>query len=178
MSTMNLVLIGYRGTGKSTIGKLLAEELQLRFVSLDHEIEVRAGMSIPEIVDQESWEDFRDLEEEVVGKFASRDGLLLDTGGGVVTREKNIGRLRRNGVVILLESTVEDIVLRIGSDDERPSLTGTQNFTEEVEQVLSSREALYRSAADFTINTSDRSPEEATLDIAAIFREELRSRTG
>ena len=175
---MNLVLIGYRGTGKSTIGKLLAEELRLRFVSLDQEIVVRAGMSIPEIVDQESWDYFRDLEQEVVGKFASQDGLLLDTGGGVVTREKNIKRLRQNGVVILLESTVEDIMLRIGFDDERPSLTGIESFTEEVVQVLSSREALYRSAAHFTINTSERSAEEATSDIVTIFREELRNRTG
>jgi len=174
---MNLVLIGYRGTGKSTVGKLLAKELRLRFVSLDQEIVVRARMSIPEIVDQESWDYFRDLEQEVVGKFASQDGLLLDTGGGVVTREKNIKRLRQNGLVILLESTVEDIVLRIEADDERPSLTGTQNFTEEVVQVLSSREELYKSAADFTINTSERSPEEATSDIAAIFREAMGNRT-
>jgi shikimate kinase len=174
---MNLVLIGYRGTGKSTVGKLLSDELNLRFVSLDDEIVVRAGLSIPEIVDQESWDYFRDLEEEVVGKFASRDGQLLDTGGGVVTREKNIARLRKNGLVVLLESTVEDILLRIGGDDERPSLTGIESFTEEVEQVLSSRRNLYESAADFTVNTSERSPEEAASDIAAIFREELGRRT-
>lgn len=174
---MNLVLIGYRGTGKSTIGELLADELNLRYVSLDHEIVVRAGMSIPEIVDQESWDYFRDLEEEVVGKFASRNGQLLDTGGGVVTREKNIARLRKHGVLVLLESTVEDILLRIGGDHERPSLTGIESFTEEVEQVLSSRKELYESAADFTVDTSEKGPEEAASDIATFFREELEKRT-
>jgi len=175
---MNLVLIGYRGTGKSTIGKLLAEELRLDFVSLDNEIVVRAGMSIPEIVDQGSWDYFRDLEEQVVSIFASRDGQLLDTGGGVVIRKRNVERLRNNGVVFLLEATVEDIVQRIESGDDRPSLTGTHTFIEEVEQVLSSRNALYNSAADFVVNTSDRSPEEAASDIAHIFREEVQRRTG
>jgi shikimate kinase len=168
---MNCVLIGYRGTGKSTVGRLVADRLDLAYVCLDEEIVRRAGMSVPEIVERHSWAHFRKLEEQVVADHAARDGQVLDTGGGVVTRPVNVENLRRTGVVFLLESTVEDIVERIGSDTQRPSLTGTRSFTDEVAQVLAQREPLYRGAAHYRIDTSALPPEEAAEKIAATFRE-------
>ncbi len=167
---MNCVLIGYRGTGKSTIGKLLARELDLPYVCFDEEIASRAGMSIPQIVERTSWEHFRDLEQAITAEFAQRDNLVMDTGGGVVTRPVNIENLRRNGLVFLLEATIEDIFARIGGGTDRPSLTGTKSFTEEVAEVLEARKPLYRKAAHHTIDTSTLSPEEAADRIAAIFR--------
>jgi shikimate kinase len=170
---MNLVLIGYRGTGKTAIGRLLAAELGMPYVSLDAEIVRRAGLSIPEIVKGFSWDHFRDREAEVVAEFAARDGQVLDTGGGVVIRDANVEKLRQNGLVFLLEATLEDIVQRIGSDTQRPSLTGTKSFTEEAAEVLARREPLYRKAAHHIIDTSALPLEAAVKEIAGIFRKAL-----
>jgi shikimate kinase len=158
---MNLVLIGYRGTGKSTIGKMLSQKLRLAYTSLDEEIVRRAEMSIPALVEQYSWEYFRDLEEKVVQASAAQDGQVIDTGGGVVTRWVNIQRLQETGVIFLLEASVEDMIARIGLDNDRPSLTGTRSATEEVVDVWREREPLYRKAARFTVNTSELNPEQA-----------------
>jgi shikimate kinase len=171
---MNLVLIGYRGTGKSTVGKILAEALGLPYVSLDSRLVERAGMPVPEIVKRHSWDHFRDLEEMVVEGYAAQDGWVLDTGGGVVTRSVNVERLRRDGFVVLLTSTIADIEARIGGDTQRPSLTGGKSFVEEISEVLAQREPLYRAAADWTVDTSRVSAEEAAREIQVEF---IRRRT-
>lgn len=167
---MNLVLIGYRGTGKSTLGARLAAMLDLTYVCLDAEVAARAGMPIPEIVSRFGWDRFRDIEEQAVAEAAARDGQVLDTGGGVVVRPDNIRRLKRNGIVFLLEARVEDIIARIGGGEDRPSLTGATSFTDEVAEVLAAREPGYRKAADAAIDTSRHAPEEAAAMIAAEFR--------
>jgi len=168
---VNLILIGYRGTGKSTIGKMLAAQLKLKYVCLDDEIAELAGKSIPEIVEKYSWDHFRDLEEQVVKVSTARDGQLLDTGGGVITRSSNIHRLRENGTVCLLTATVEEILDRIGSDQGRPSLTGSKSFTDEVAEVLAEREPLYRQAAHFVVDTSGVSPREVVKKVVWRLRE-------
>ena len=87
---MNIVLIGYRGTGKSTVGQLLAARLGRELVSTDAEIIKRAKRTIPEIVNQEGWEYFRNLESDICGELASRDKLVIDTGGGAILRRQNV----------------------------------------------------------------------------------------
>ncbi len=86
---MNIVLIGYRGTGKSTVAECLASARGWPRASLDEEIVKRSGMSIPEIVERMGWDHFRDLESGVVKDFAAKEGWILDTGGGVILREEN-----------------------------------------------------------------------------------------
>ncbi|MEJ2077502.1 MAG: shikimate kinase [Acidobacteriota bacterium] len=167
---MNLVLIGYRGTGKSTIGRRLSEVLRMPYICFDEEIVRRAGMTIPEIVERYSWDRFRELESRVVSDYAARDGQILDTGGGVVTRPENVAALRENSILVLLEAKVEDIVSRIGSTTDRPSLSGDQSFVEEVEDVLKERRPLYEAAADHRVDTSLLSQEEAVQAIVQIFR--------
>jgi shikimate kinase len=174
-SDVNIVLIGYRGTGKTTIGRMLSAELGMPYVSLDEEIVKRVALGIPEMVARYGWEYFRDREEEAAAAFAGRDGQVLDTGGGVVTRPVNIERLKRNGLLFLLEARIEDIVSRIGSDTQRPSLTGTKTFTEEAAEVLAQRTPLYRAAADHAIDTSTLSAEEAARQIAALYRQAIRA---
>ncbi|MCU0875257.1 MAG: shikimate kinase [Pirellulaceae bacterium] len=110
---MNVVLVGYRGTGKSAVGSLLARQLGLRAVSLDAELQRRAGKSIPDIVQEVGWPGFRDLEEQVVATFAAQDGQVLDCGGGVIEREANFERLRAAGPVVWLKARTETIVRRI-----------------------------------------------------------------
>lgn len=154
---MNVVLIGYRGTGKSTVGKVVASRLGRNVVSTDAEVIKRAGRSVPDIVAQDGWEHFRDLESQVCRELAERDGLVIDTGGGAILRQENVERLKRNGVLFWLTASVETIVRRIGHDNQRPSLTGTKSFVDEVEEVLRERMPKYQAAADHVIPTDGRS---------------------
>jgi shikimate kinase len=162
---MNVVLIGYRGTGKSTVGKLVAARLGRPIVSTDQEIVRRAGSAIPDIVAAHGWDYFRDLESQVCQELAGRDNLVIDTGGGAILRQKNVDVLRSNGRLIWLTASVETIAARIGRDTQRPSLTGTKTHVEEIREVLSERVPKYQAAADFSIATDDRSIDELATTI-------------
>jgi shikimate kinase len=154
---VNIVLIGYRGTGKSTVGRLLAARLGRDLVSTDAEIVKRAQRTIPEIVAQEGWENFRDLESDICRELASRDQLVIDTGGGAILRAQNVEALKKNSTVFWLTASVETIAKRIGGDNQRPSLTGTKSFVDEIQDVLRERTPKYQAAADYVIATDDRS---------------------
>ena len=165
---MNLVLIGYRGTGKSTVGKILAERLGRELVSTDAEVFRRARLSIPDIVQRFGWDHFRDLESEVCRDLAGKDGLIIDCGGGAILRQQNVDCLKKNGVLIWLTATVRTIADRIGADTQRPSLTGTKSFTEEVEEVLRERQPKYKAAANHMIETDGRSVTEVAEAILTL----------
>jgi shikimate kinase len=167
---MNLVLIGYRGTGKSTVAQILSQKLGMAAVSLDEEIVREAGMPIPEIVEKLGWTWFRDLESEIARRFGERNDLIIDAGGGVILRPENTENLRRNGVVFWLEASVEVIVDRIQESTERPALTEGKSFLEEVEEVLSERMPLYRAAADREIDTDPLTPTAVADEIIREFR--------
>jgi shikimate kinase len=154
---MNIVLIGYRGTGKSTVGRLLAARLGRELVSTDAEIVKRAQRTIPEIVAQEGWEYFRDLESDICRELASRDQLVIDTGGGAILRAQNVEVLKKNGTLFWLAASVGTIKKRIGGDNQRPSLTGTKSFVDEILGVLQERTPKYQAAADHIITTDNRS---------------------
>lgn len=150
---MNLVLIGYRGTGKSVVATRLAEKLPMTVVSLDEEIEREAALSIPEIVKKHGWSWFRDLESEIIKRHSAMDNLILDTGGGVVLRKENVRNLARNGRIFWLKASVATIAARIQDSSNRPSLTGAASFLEEIEEVLAERLPLYRASANYEIDT-------------------------
>ena len=165
---MNIVLIGYRGTGKSVVGELLARKLNRETISMDAEIVKKAGMSIPEFVEQFGWPKFRDLETEVAREMAERDNIIVDCGGGIIERAENIPALRTSGVIFWLQASVEVIVSRIADSTERPALTEGKTFIEEVAEVLDRRTPLYSRAAQYTINTDEMTPEQVTDSILAI----------
>ena len=165
---MNIVLIGYRGTGKSTVGKLLARRLGHELVSTDAEIVKRAKQSIPEIVAQHGWEYFRDVESDVCRDLAERDQLVIDTGGGAILRPQNVEVLKRSGKLIWLTATVETITARIGGDTQRPSLTGTKSFVDEIRDVLRDRAPKYQAAADHVVQTDGRSIQHLVEAILAL----------
>ena len=166
---MNLVLIGYRGTGKSAVGALLAARLGMPCIAMDALIVERAGMSIPDMVAQRGWPAFRELESAVARELSRRDDIIIDTGGGVIERHENIAALRVNGLLIWLKASVETIIARIQGDIQRPSLTGGRSFTDEVADVLARRAPLYRSAAHHEIDTDPLTPEEAADRIVALW---------
>jgi shikimate kinase len=154
---MNIVLIGYRGTGKSTASKMLAARLNRPVLSTDEEIVKQAKQTIPELVTQFGWDHFRDLESQVCLDVAGRDGLVLDTGGGIILRPQNVQALKTHGVLFWLTAEPETVRRRIGGDTQRPSLTGTTSFTDEIEDVMRERRPKYEAAADHVIATDHRS---------------------
>lgn len=166
---MNLVLIGYRGTGKSTVAALLAERLGMEVVSLDREIVRHAGHSIPEIVAAHGWPHFRAIEAEIAQRTAARDGLIIDAGGGVILRDDNVANLRHNGTLFWLRASVPVIVARIAGGNDRPALTAGKSFTEEVEDVLRDRTPKYAAAAHHHVDTDGRTPDEVADEIARFY---------
>jgi shikimate kinase len=172
---MNIVLIGYRGTGKSHVGRLLAEKLSFPYVSIDKAIVLRAGLSIPEIVERYGWPGFRDRESLEVKEMAVWDSIIIDTGGGVIERTENVELLRGNGCIVWLKASVETVVSRIKGNDERPALTAGKTFTEEVAEVLERRTPLYRAAAMYEIDTDALEPGEIADMIITIFQKQTAS---
>ncbi|MGZ8373319.1 MAG: shikimate kinase [Nitrospira sp.] len=164
---MNVVLIGYRGTGKSTVGKLVAARLDRVLVSTDAEIVKLVGQSIPEIVEQHGWEYFRDLETKICQDLAGRDGVVIDTGGGAILRSQNVEGLKRTGKLFWLTAPVETIAKRIGADTQRPSLTGTKSFLDEIQDVLRERTPKYQAAADYIIESDGKSTTQVAEEILA-----------
>ena len=164
---MNVVLIGYRGTGKSTVGKIVAARLGRVFVSTDAEIVKLVGQSIPEIVETNGWEYFRDLETKVCQELAGRTGLVVDTGGGAILRPRNVEVLKETGRLFWLTASVETIAERIGRDSQRPSLTGVKSFVDEIQDVLRERTPKYQAAADYVVETDGRSVTQVAEEILA-----------
>ncbi len=167
---MNIVLIGYRGTGKSSVGKLLAERSGRMLVSTDAEIVRRAGQSVPEIVKQHGWDHFRNLESDVCRDLAGRDQLIIDTGGGAVLRPENVDRLKAGGILFWLTAEVPTISRRIGGDTQRPSLTGAKSFVEEIEEVLRERTPVYAAAADHVIATDGKTVDEIADAVQGVLK--------
>ena len=169
---MNIVLIGYRGTGKSVVGKLVADNLQMKCISMDERIVEKAGMTIPEIVEKHGWTTFRDMESEVARELSKFDKIVIDTGGGVIERPENIEALQTNACIIWLKASVDVIVSRIQGGTERPSLTGKKSFTEEVAEVLGQRVSKYESAAQYVIDTDQLTPKQVAERVIKICKEE------
>ncbi len=168
---MNIVLVGYRGTGKSTVAKLLGERLGRNVVSTDAEAITKAGQSIPEIVEKFGWDHFRGIETEVCQTLGSQDGLVIDTGGGAILKDENVVALKANSVIFWLTAEVSTIASRIGGDTQRPSLTGTKTFVEEIEEILKERTPKYQAAADHVIPTDDSSPEQVAKSVLALLHD-------
>lgn len=166
---MKLVLIGYRGTGKSAVGRRVAEKLGLTYVAMDDTIAAKAGMSIPEIVEKFGWPHFRDLESAVAKELSSQKNIMVDTGGGVIERPENMTALSADACVIWLQASVEVIVARIENGTQRPALTRNKSFTEEVAEVLARRIDKYQAAAHVTINTDALGIDEIVEKIIAVW---------
>lgn len=166
---MKIVLIGYRGTGKSVVGQLLAARLGMPCIGMDARIVEKAGISIPEIVSEYGWQGFRDRESELARELAGLDGVIIDTGGGVIERAENIEALKVQSLIIWLKASVDTIVSRIEGGTERPALTSGKTFTEEVSEVLERRMPKYKAAAHYEIDTDELTAEQVADRIIEIW---------
>ncbi len=167
---MNLVLIGYRATGKTTLARRLAQRLGWDWVDADVEIEQRAGKSIARIFAEQGEPAFRDLEAEVIADLCGRPGLVVAAGGGAPLREENRRAMRESGQVVWLTATPETILSRMTGDattvDRRPGLTDRPPL-EEIVQLLGRREPIYRESAHLIVDTEGKSPEQLADEILA-----------
>ncbi len=167
----NVVLVGMRGSGKTTVGAILAGRLRRELIPLDALVVYEAGMTIPEIVERFGWPHFRRIEAQVTVKAARLKGVIIATGGGVVLDPENVRALRGTGIVFWLGVSVDRILERIGEDPNRPSLTGRASRREDMEATYKEREPLYRAAAHHMIPTDGRSQEEVAGGIVRLLRE-------
>jgi shikimate kinase len=169
----NLVLIGYRATGKSSVGAALARRLNRPLVDLDEVLVAEAGCTIADLVARSGWEEFRRREKELARRFGKRSGQVLATGGGVVLDLENVAVLRENGLLIWLKAEPAAIRERLGLDDAtfafRPSLTGADTLAE-VDRVLAEREPRYQAAAHIVIDTTGLSVSDVVEQILAAVR--------
>ncbi len=160
---MNLILIGYRGTGKTTLAQILAQRLGWEWRDSDREIEQRAGKSIAQIFQEDGEPAFRDLEAKAIADLVRRSRTIVATGGGAVIREENRTQLRSAGPVVWLQASPEAINDRLRSDgttsSRRPRLTDLSAL-EEIVQGLKHRRTWYQECADLELSTEDVSPEE------------------
>jgi shikimate kinase len=167
---MNLVLIGYRATGKTTLARGLAQRLGWEWVDADVEIEHRAGKSIARIFAENGEPAFRDLEAEVIADLCARQRLVIAAGGGAPLREESRRAMRKAGQVVWLTAAPETILARMTGDattaDRRPNLTNRPPL-EEITQLLGRREPIYRESAHLIVDTEDKSPEQLTVEILA-----------
>jgi shikimate kinase len=164
----NLVLVGFMGSGKSSIGRILALKLGFHLIDTDAMVVEAAGMQITEIFAQHGEETFRRYESQVLGWLLERNArsMVIATGGGIVTRPENLPLLHRLGVVVGLTAREEVLFERVSRNKSRP-LLHTPDPRETVSQLLALRAPLYDAAADFTIDTSIKSHAQLADEIIA-----------
>lgn len=154
---MNIVLIGYRCSGKTEVGKILARELEKDFLDTDELIEDNAGCSIETIISRDGWNHFREIEKSLIEEVSRRNNLIIATGGGVVMDEDNVKNLKKNAWIVWLNGESEVIRERMDKEQRsgkiRPSLTGEDSL-EEIKQVMDVRIPLYEKAATLVVDTS------------------------
>ena len=167
----NIVLIGFMGTGKSTVASRLAARLNRKFVDMDREIERVVGMTVSEIFKRYGEIRFRSEEKLIAQKLARESGLVIATGGGVVLEQVNMDTLSQNGIIICMEATPNEILERVNRKKGTRPLIRKNAQLQDIEEMLKARETLY-AQADYRVNTSDKSPEQITNEIMGILMSE------
>ena len=167
---MRVFLVGPPGAGKSTVGRHLAAHLQAAFLDLDEVIQERAGADIPWIFDVEGESGFRDRESAVVKDFASRDNVVIATGGGVVLRPENRTVMSSASTVVYLEASLLTLVSRTEGKTKRPLLVG-KDVRKVLQEIMAVREPLYREVADVTVASTGGSAKR----LAEVIAEKLRA---
>ncbi|MBI4432818.1 MAG: shikimate kinase [Candidatus Omnitrophica bacterium] len=163
MVKKNIVLIGFMGTGKTSVGKILARELKRPLIDIDHRIEETEKRKIAAIFEKEGEAYFRAIEKKAVTEAAAREGIVITTGGGVVLDPDNMAALKKNGTVIALMATPETIVQRVKDSAHRPLLKG-EDLPGRVNDLLEKRKAQY-AQADLKMDTDGQTPHQVAVRI-------------
>jgi len=175
----NILLVGYRGTGKSSVGKRLAGVLGMGFLDMDRLIAEEEGFSIARIVQEKGWPYFRMQEKQLLQRLSCNSGQVIATGGGVILDQENRSLLKKMGVVIWLTADIDVTVERLKTDpigaEQRPTFS-EMDLHEETGLILKERMPLYEEVSDFTLDTSDLSIGETVDEIVGIIHKEMKER--
>ena len=165
----NIILIGFMGTGKSTISEYLGEKYAMDIIEMDQEIVKRENMSISDIFEKYGEEYFRNLETQLLIEMQSRTHTIVSCGGGVAMREENVAEMKKNGRVVLLTATPTTILERIKDNNERPLLEGNKNLAF-IEELMAKRREKYEKAADVVIYTDEKTVSEIGEELISKLR--------
>lgn len=166
---MNIYLIGFMGTGKTTVGKALASKLNKKFSDLDDLIVKKTGKQIVEIFREDGEDEFRKIETEVLKDINEKDDFVVATGGGVLTTEGNYEIMKSNGIIITLAASPEAIYERLKNDETRPLLM-VDNVIDEIKRLMFERAPLYIKA-DYIVDTTERPIDEIVNEIVEYLNE-------
>jgi len=164
----NIVLTGFMGTGKTTIGNELAKRLHVRLVDIDEEIEKSLKISINDIFSIYGEQHFRDLETAMIKKLARDKNIIISTGGGAVLRDENMKALQENGIIFCLNASAETILERTSNSEDRPLLK-VENPKEKINELLAYRRPFYEKAG-IMIETDGKPPLEIAQEIEEIMK--------
>lgn len=174
MKPGNIFLVGLMGAGKTTVGRLLARRLKLRFHDADQEIERRCGVKIPLIFEIEGEAGFRAREQQVIAELTALRGIVLATGGGAVLDAESRRCLSAGGTVVYLNARPEDLYERVRHDRNRP-LLATADPLERLKALHAERDGLYREVADLVIDTGAQSVQALAADLAERLEEKWKA---
>ena len=152
----NIVLVGPMGSGKTTVGRRLADELGCDFFDSDHEIIDKTGVSIEHIFDIEGEKGFRNRETQMLSELIQKTGAVIATGGGIVLRSENRALLQQSGIVVYLASSIEQLLQRTSKSKNRPILEKSLDREKTIRDILSAREAYYREVSDLEVDTTGK----------------------
>lgn len=165
----NIYLVGFMGTGKSFVGRILAKRLKLYFYEMDTELERRAGKKVAQIFAQDGENVFRVMETNLLNEIALKTSMVVSCGGGVVCSETNIAIMKRNGIIINLNSSAEKVYERINGDATRPLLQ-VENPLEKIKELMAKRAPFY-ARADYQVSSENETPEQVAAAIEKILKD-------
>lgn len=160
----NIYLIGFMGTGKTTISRELSETTGMKETDLDQEIEKRRQMKIGEIFSSFGEGHFRELETALIKEYEKKQGYVVSCGGGAALREENVRNMKKGGQIVLLSASAKTVYERVRYGKNRPLLEGNMNV-DYISGLMEQRRQAYESAADITVTTDGRTPKEITEEI-------------
>jgi len=173
MRRRNLVLIGFMGSGKSTIGRICAARMRSRFIDSDHEIERRTDCSIAELFEGEGEAAFRVREREMITELSGMDSVVIATGGGAILDPVNAANLRAGGFVVLLHAEPDIILRRVGNGRTRPLVAAAHDPQAFILDLMALRMPHYRAAAHCQVETTDKPPQTVAAEVLRLYQATL-----
>lgn len=167
MQTNNVFLIGFMGVGKSTMARILAQELQMELIEMDETIESEQGMTINEIFAKQGEAGFRDIESAFIERISQGKRVVVSCGGGAVLRKQNVENMKKSGKIVFLTATPQTIFERVRYSTNRPLLNGNMNV-EYIAELMERRRRIYESAADVVIATDEKSDDMILKELLAV----------